>query len=166
MGSYAPLSVANGFLELGFRDEVGVDPMKIQKLTYFAHGYYLAVKEGTPLIKEGFQAWPFGPVNPTIYETFKDYGRDPITEYGKSFNFSLGTRTPVAPPETDKAFITIRDRVWELYGKRRSMTLSDLSHKAGGAWDRTYNTADGIKNAPIPDEAIHKEFNKYVTRQA
>ena len=165
MGNYAPLSVANGFLEFGFRDEVAVDPMKIQKLCYFAHGYYIAAKDGVPLIQEGFQAWPFGPVNPTIYETFKEYGRDPITDFGKAFNYSLRTKTPIAPPETDKLFLKIRDRVWELYGKRRSMTLSDLTHKAGGAWDKTFNAADGLKNAPIPNSAIAAEFKNYVTKK-
>ena len=48
-----------------------------QKLSFFAHGYYLA-SSGVPLIEGSFQAWPFGPVNPTIYEAFKHYGAAPM----------------------------------------------------------------------------------------
>jgi len=42
---YSPLAVANYFLERGVREEVAIDAMKLQKLIYLAHGWFLAIHE-------------------------------------------------------------------------------------------------------------------------
>ena len=63
---YSAKAVANTLLsrskELGIND---ITPMKLQKLIYYAHGWLLAFL-GTALIKEGVQAWKYGPVIHTV----------------------------------------------------------------------------------------------------
>src|SRR5258708_4237314 len=73
------LAAANFFLAKGLEDGVSIDPLKLQKLVYFAHGWHLAVT-GKPLIDEYVEAWPYGPVIPSLYHRFKSYGADPITD--------------------------------------------------------------------------------------
>ncbi|MFQ5632018.1 MAG: Panacea domain-containing protein, partial [bacterium] len=52
--------IANYFIDFARKDGVAISPMKLQKLVYFAHGYYLAIT-GQPLIEEEIQAWRYGP---------------------------------------------------------------------------------------------------------
>jgi len=158
---YNPLSISNGFLELGFRDGVPVDPMKAQKLSFFAHGYYLA-SSGVPLIEGSFQAWPFGPVNPTIYEAFKHYGAAPITDYAKTYSDIQRAYVPAAAPENDPRYISIRDFVWRQYGQMPSIGLSDMTHRENGAWDKTWR-ASSSRSSPISNELIREEFAPLVT---
>jgi uncharacterized phage-associated protein len=162
MAKYEPSSIANGFLELGFRDSVSVDPMKIQKLTYFANGYYLA-KTGEPLVNERFQAWKLGPVLPTLYHEMKRFRGMPIDSYAKIYDRVLNRIIPAAPPEDDAEFVKIRQFVWMNYGKRESITLSRLTHKVGGAWQQTILDNPGIEGPQIPDDLIRKEFAPLVS---
>lgn len=164
MARYAPASVANGFLELGFRNGPAVDPMKVQKLLYFAQGYYLALT-GEPLLNEQFQAWKFGPVLPTMYHRLKRFGGNSITEYAEIFDPVLQRTIPAAPPENDANFVKVRDFVWNFYGKWESTALSDLTHKSGGAWDRTLRANIGIQGPQIANEDIRVDFLPLVAPQ-
>jgi len=46
---------------------------KLQKLLYYTEAWHL-VNFGEPLLEEEFEAWIHGPVIPSIYRTFKDFG--------------------------------------------------------------------------------------------
>lgn len=52
--------------------------MKLQKLCYYAQGYFLAERKGTPLFSEDFQAWALGPVCRELYDSYKSYRYLPI----------------------------------------------------------------------------------------
>ena len=45
---FDPRAVANRLLELGRERNIIIDPMKLQKLIYYAHGWHLALT-GRPL---------------------------------------------------------------------------------------------------------------------
>lgn len=47
--------------------------MKLQKMLYYEQGYHLAVFK-TPLFEEDIEAWMYGPVVPSVYEHFRQYG--------------------------------------------------------------------------------------------
>ena len=69
-------SIANFFLSIVDRESgSSITPLKLQKILYYAQGYYLA-KENRPLFKEDFEAWAHGPANPGIYDKYKDYGNN------------------------------------------------------------------------------------------
>lgn len=157
MARYDPAAIANGFLEFGFRDGIPVDPMKIQKLSYFAHGYYLATTR-EPLVNEPFQAWKLGPVIPSLYQRMKKFGAAPISEYGVVYDYTINRLRPAAPPENDPHFQSVREFVWSEYGKRESTTLSALTHRRGGAWAKTIEANPGIQGPQIRDADIIEEF--------
>ena len=121
---YHPTQVTNAFLERSFSDDYEIDPMKAQKLTFFAHGYYLAMTD-RPLINEPFQAWKLGPVVPSLYHRLKRYGGSGIDSYLVEFNYAFGKIKPAAVPQGDLAFERIRDFVWKNYGKKKSIELSN-----------------------------------------
>ncbi|MGA2230993.1 MAG: type II toxin-antitoxin system antitoxin SocA domain-containing protein [Tepidisphaeraceae bacterium] len=76
-------SVANWIVE--YCNEHGdlVSNLKLQKLIYYAQAWYLALYN-EPLFNERLEAWVHGPVQPTLYRTFKKFGYKPITECTKS----------------------------------------------------------------------------------
>ena len=74
---YRACAIANYFLERAEREPI--TQMKVQKLVYFAHGWHLGITQ-KPLINEQVEAWPYGPVIPSLYQDLKRWGADPITE--------------------------------------------------------------------------------------
>ena len=52
---------------------------KLQKLCYYAKAWYLALYDEN-LIAEPFEAWVHGPVNRELYERYKKFGHEAITE--------------------------------------------------------------------------------------
>lgn len=53
--------------------------LKLQKLLYYAQGWYLALLD-EPLFDDELQAWVHGAVEPNLYQKFKKYRWDSITE--------------------------------------------------------------------------------------
>lgn len=55
-----------------------VDPLKLQKLLYFAQAISL-VRNNKLLFKDSVGAWTHGPVVRSVYKKYQDYGRGAIT---------------------------------------------------------------------------------------
>ena len=70
-------AAANVLLAEGENRGIALDPMKLQKLLYLAQGYYSALTEG-PWISEPFEAWDYGPVVPSLYREFRNFGAKAI----------------------------------------------------------------------------------------
>src|SRR5689334_3355834 len=100
---YQSKAIANAFLNLGFREKRGISPMKLQKLVYFAHGYYPGAYKN-PLIDECFEAWPYGPVVPSLYHEFKEFGNSRITRLASEFDWDAEDDVPVPIPSGDRKF--------------------------------------------------------------
>lgn len=153
--AYDVEAVANQFLDLAARDGETLDPMKIQKLVYLAHGWFLALYN-QPLIKQRVAAWRYGPVVETLYSKFKKYGAQPITE-------------KLDPPEDSSElsgdFLGVVQAVWEKYHRFSAIQLSMDTHKPGYAWDLTRSTmgpfdSPTISNALIRDEFLRRKQQK------
>src|SRR5580698_3189897 len=86
--------VANHFLDLGRRDKEPLDPMKIQKIIYVAHGWNLAFM-GNPLVEQRVEAWPYGPVIAELYRDFKKFKALPIDEKARVSGGDPGPFSPI-----------------------------------------------------------------------
>lgn len=161
--AYPAKAVANEFLSLAKADGKTVSPMKLLKLVFFAHGWYLAFKE-QPLIQERVEAWQYGPVIPVLYHTFKRFGNDPITEEAKEWriqNGKLACFTPRIEPSDDdpspaEAKVLI-GKVWETYGQHSAAQLSNATHLPGAPWQKIYRP--GVKSLIIPDDVIRDYYD-------
>ncbi|HEX2201715.1 MAG TPA: type II toxin-antitoxin system antitoxin SocA domain-containing protein [Longimicrobium sp.] len=99
-----------------FSHEVG-DPitnLKLQKLVYYAQAWHLAL-QGERLIADPFQAWVHGPVCPPLYQRFRPYGWNPISE---------SVERPALP---DAVEAHLRE-VMEVYGGFSAWELERLTH--------------------------------------
>jgi uncharacterized phage-associated protein len=171
---HSTAAIANWFLDRAKAEGKTLDPMKLQKLIYFAHGWYLALT-GNPLIDEHPQAWNYGPVIPTIYHEFKRFGRGPVTELafdlepmsipaGEDWRKYLLRRKWHEPKIDDPETQEFLDQIWKVYGDMSGVQLANLSHVPDGAWDRAYKSAGGKRNVAISDDLIKAEFEAKKSR--
>lgn len=163
-------SVANAFLQRSFEEQNFVTPMKLQKLTFLACGYYLAAT-GHSLItlpNERFKAWSYGPVSPCLYNEFKEFGGEIITREATELIIHQDGEMyyiPVPPANNDPTLKRIIDYVWNTYKSWTAFQLSDLSHQSGWAWERVRLANPNCNNLDIPDDYILKDFKPFVIRK-
>jgi len=164
---YDPKAVANYFLSKKNRHRLGrLTQMKLQKLVYFAHGYTLAVCN-EPLINEHFEAWEYGPVVPTLYHEFKEFGARPLPRQATDFDFETleYTDTPaIATDEIPESMRLVLEFVCDTYGRLSAGQLSTLTHQEGSAWDQTVREYPRLKHVDIPNKLIKADFNKILAR--
>jgi uncharacterized phage-associated protein len=77
--SYSVATVANAFIDIVANNGFYLTNLKLQKLVYFAHGWYLAFTD-TPLIDDEVQSWKYGPVIQSLHYELKHYGSGHITK--------------------------------------------------------------------------------------
>jgi uncharacterized phage-associated protein len=156
-------AVANEFLTIAKSVCNELTPMKVQKLVYFAHGWYLALT-GRPLVSDTIQAWQYGPVIPSLYQAFKEYGNSPIGTPAFQGSWHDG-RYAWSVPRLETSSINVEEierarqvirKVWDLYGSYTSIRLSNATHDPDGPWAQVYQ--DGIKSIPISNDKIKVYF--------
>lgn len=100
--------------------------MQVLKLVYLSHGWVLGI-HGESLISEYVEAWTYGPVVPSVYFSYKRFGRKPITDKTQD----------VQSVFLDEQIQTIR-AVLDIYKNTSGASLSAITHKKGSPWDVTY----------------------------
>lgn len=153
--SHSPLAIANYFIQ---QSNNGVQHLKLQKLVYCAHGWWLQAHDESiaPIVSENPQAWQYGPVFPTLYYTLKPRGRTDIQEPQKALP---GEKPPMA--EGDEV-IELLDFVWKRYRHLSGWALAEMTHKKGSPWyeiSKKYGGPRKIQDGvEIPVEKVRAEF--------
>jgi len=91
-----------------------VTNLKMQKLVYYIQAWHLALTKKR-LFKDRIEAWVHGPVIPVLYNRFKKYGFNDITE------------NPEAPKLSQKATSLI-DEVLTVYSGYSAYQLEKMTH--------------------------------------
>ena len=143
------ITIANYFIDKGIQENKPIDQMKVQKLVYFAHGWYLAIAN-KPLLNEVIEAWRFGPVIPSLYQVLKHSGNQPIAQpIGKDF-IALD----------DGELTSYLERIWNLYSPFTGIQLSNMTHEEATPWSclskEFNNQIPG--NTALGDELIRNYF--------
>lgn len=148
--AYKASIVANEFLKLAQEDGSSIDPMKLQKLIYLAHGWSLLFLH-RPLVLEKIKAWKYGPVIPSVYDEFREFRANPITRN------AVDTDPACA---LDAASCQLVRKVWNTYRNQTAMQLSAMTHEPGHAWDLTQRIARPWEDPTIEDGLILDEFQR------
>jgi uncharacterized phage-associated protein len=149
---YTAKEVANDLLARATKDGLSIDPLKMQKLIYLAHGWSLALRH-RPLIKDVIEAWPYGPVVPSLYRELKSLRANsiPPDRFAGEKELDLDSRNLVSA-------------VWNRYKNKSAIDLSMLTHERGYAWDQARDGWEFSWNSPeIPDALIAAEFQSRAT---
>ena len=158
MQLYSPKSLANYFIERAKSSGDSISPMKLQKLVYYAAGWY-AGYTGMSLVDEAPQAWQYGPVFPSLYHEFKELGSGAISKKAAALDTSTFNFTEVPEPQ-DPAIRKFLDNIWNSYGKYTGIALSEMTHAGGSPWDQTWQQSAGVRNVSIPFELLRDHFKQ------
>ena len=152
------VAVANYFVRKSLDSGIPVTPMKLVKLVYVAHGWYLGLT-GEPLIAEGVQAWKYGPVVPSVYASFKDYGGSPITEPVGALN---ANGQMVYYSITSPELASFLDKIWDEYKDYSAVELSALTHQEETPWFETWHNKGGkdTRAVLIANDAIQSHYKQ------
>ena len=154
-----PIAIANYFIRKSIDSGKELTPMKLIKLVYISHGWYLGIT-GKPLLPEAIEAWQYGPVVPSIYNEFKRYGKQPITElvYDKVTN--------TYPIVVDADLISFLDKIWYVYGNYDGLQLSALTHQQNTPWFTTWHKQGGKSSRAvmISDDLIKQHYQEKINK--
>lgn len=149
-----PKSVANLFLKLANDSGEKLSPLKLQKLVYYAHGWY-AGYTGRPLLNEPVKAWQYGPVVASLFEEFKQFGAGKIESPAADFD---GVNLVFVDPPRDEGVCLFLASIWKSYGKFTAITLSEMAHAPGSPWDSAWKENVGLRSVDIPFGMIAAHF--------
>jgi uncharacterized phage-associated protein len=167
---YDPRAIANYFLKVAAEHDQSLDPMKLQKLVYFANGWHLAIKD-MPLINEQVEAWPYGPVIPSLYRAFRKFGNLPVTAPAvrRDSAFEI-VGVPDLGDVPDQAEFTraFLNRIWDIYGGYTSIQLSNETHLVGSPWHDVLTEYHGAipKRTDIPAGLMKRYFRTLARSRA
>lgn len=123
------LTVGNSILERAQQDDKDITPMKLQKLIYCLYKeYYKRTRRA--LFDERFEAWKYGPVLRSVYDTFKKYGSNSI----KDFAIATDGNIYVVNQETSSNFKSAFEKTWRQYKDYDGIVLSSFTHRSNTAW--------------------------------
>lgn len=118
----------------------GITPMKLQKLAYYAKVWTLVAGEN--FVNAQFKKWDYGPVNYPIYQKYKSYGKNVITNLPSVSSLCV-----------DEEKAELLKFILNNYVNHSALALSAITHKEE-PWVQT--PTNGI----ISDEAIFKYYSK------
>jgi uncharacterized phage-associated protein len=148
MSKISAVDVANFFISLANSSpEDDITNLKVNKLVYFAQGWNLAKYDAT-IFGDDIQAWQYGPVEPCVYNTFKD------NEYRKIEKTSNNDYLSKFTTQQIEFLIDI----YKTYGIYTATALRDMTHQKGTPWAMYYNDCE--RNVVIPNKVIKDFFKK------
>jgi len=147
---YNCFDIAKQFLKYANEEGVGLEPMKLLKLTYIAHGWYLGFYD-KPLIKNSIQAWKFGPVIPELYHVTKRFG------YRSVDLETVELYSENKLNDNDQNFL---HAIWNTYKKYSGLELSSKTHMDNTPWAETFDPDRFHKI--IHNETIKRHYKKLI----
>ena len=123
------LTVGNSILERAQQDDKDITPMKLQKLIYCLYKEYYK-STGRALFDERFEAWKYGPVLRSVYDTFKKYGANAI----KGFAAATDGNVYVVNQSKSSDFKYAFEKIWRKYSDFDGIVLSSFTHQSSTAW--------------------------------
>ena len=127
-----------------------VSNLSLQKLLYLAHMLELGAGHD-PLVDSYFEAWDYGPVEPSLYHKLKAYGSNFVPDIFAASPYSAD----------DKQYASIAEVVRQL-GDAKPRKLVAITHWDGGAWNKHY--VSGRRGIIIPDQDILEEYRARADR--
>jgi uncharacterized phage-associated protein len=112
---YNALDIAKYFIKLASPEEEDfITNLKLQKLLYYAQGFYLALHK-KPLFSEQVRAWQYGPVVTEVYYNYKEHSVNTIPQPD---DFDI--------EQYDQETRELLDEVYEVYGQYKDEAMKSI----------------------------------------
>jgi uncharacterized phage-associated protein len=128
-----------------------VTNLKLQKLLYLAQMIHMGENDGARLFNGEFEAWDYGPVEPSLYHDVKMFGGRPIQD------IFFGTKRIQSGTEFD-----VLKGVCNVLLPKSPAELVSITHWPKGAWAKRY--VSGVRGIKIPDEDVLNEYRARVAK--
>jgi len=160
------IAIANFFISKSLATGRDLTPMKLIKMVYIAHGWYLAYTD-EPLIGDGVQAWKYGPVIPSLYDHFKRYRDNQITSVEQAYVPEMRGFAIPAVRDDDVKVKQFLDNVWDAYSGYSAIQLSTMTHQPGTPWYETWVLHRGSETmgSVIPNDSIKLHYKKLLAER-
>jgi uncharacterized phage-associated protein len=142
---YSPAKIANSLIRIARKYKTNLDPLKLQKIIYFAHCKSL-VEHNKILVTEPFHAFSFGPLITSIYHEYKKYGNNPVDHYTSELVMDGEDNLKwevFFVPENDLQITQILNDTFDKYSNYSGSALAKMTHVQNGPWFNTF--AQGLK---------------------
>ena len=164
-GYYVSDHIANFFIEKASQNNKKLDVLKLVKLCYLGYGWVLSILSKR-LIVEHVEAWRFGPVIPSVYYSFKHFGRRSITSFTPTMQFNRGSgRMNIKyfsfKPETQES--KVLSLVWDAYKDLSGKDMIKKMHTQDGPWIKYYEP--GIRGIVMDDHVIKEHFDRIISQK-
>lgn len=138
-----------------------VSPMKLQKLLYYSYVWQLV--GGEKKFEANFEAWPHGPVEPEIYNAYKNFGRKPVTTTSSPvlneplIDFILDSYSVFSAIELSKT--THMEQPWKKYKDTNQVIPDDIliAYYKQQAYAKNFPLGTSAKFYP-PKTSSHYSF--------
>ena len=128
--------------------EWDITNIELHKILYLCHVMYAGTYK-SPLFKEDFEAWDYGPVLPTLYEKMKCFGAEVIFDI-------FGVAPLIKSDPSEKKEYDIIEKYGKVFYGYTPSELINITHCRKGAWDKNYKS--GVRGIIIPFEDILQEY--------
>ena len=134
---------------------LNLDQLQLNKQLYITNGFVLQ-RQDEPAFYNPIEAWKYGPVIRTVWETYQGWGRTPIGMLDMC-RTSLDNRDAAVGRRTELLEIIgakvagVVGGVLEQYGQCTGGELVDMTHRKGTPWSKAYRPGH---NNIIPTESI------------
>lgn len=128
------------------KSDWSVSNLQLQKLMYLAQMIHMGRNDGRRLFDGRFQAWDYGPVEPSLYHRVKMFGSEPVRDVFSNARYF----------EKSDTRRKVMDDVCKRFLKYSGGDLVEITHWDDGAWAKYYTPR--ARNVTIPDEAILDEY--------
>ena len=143
MSSVGVLEVAKYFID---KNGGLMSAIKVQKLCYFAQGWYMQQNNGKKLFDEKFMSWRYGPVNKELYNIHK----------GKNSILSSDLEGSII---NDKNVMEFLDKIYNFYKNKTGFDLGEASHEHR-AWIQAGGGTKKWEESNMDDSLIYEDFKK------
>lgn len=125
--------------------------LSLQKMLYMASLYHLG-KNKAPLIDGRFEAWDYGPVEPTLYKKVKIFSNDAVEDV--FYGVCLIEEGTLEFESINYIYNNLKDR--------SPSQLVGITHWSRGAWAKVYDPR--VNTMPISEEDMLEEYNARASR--
>lgn len=154
---YDALTVARYVINYSNCQDYVISNLKLQKILYFIQAYFLIIRDKA-CFSDAIEAWDFGPVVPSVYQEFKQYGAGnipAIRQYTEGYGYNAESKL------FDSKIISRDDKnsvecVVEKFKDYSATDLVKLTH-AQDPWKDAYRP---YENNIISLESIRNYFNE------
>jgi uncharacterized phage-associated protein len=153
-------AIANLVLDIADSCQISIRPLKLQKIIYFEHGWWLAL-ESKPLIRQAIEAWEFGPVVRVFYDAFKNTPPNtPISTRATYSDLMLGKDGAISA-SLNAEELSLFKKIFLHYAQIKEYDLVEMTHVAGGPWETIRREKVFSLHSIIGNQSIKGHFDMF-----